>query len=85
MRTEYGSGGVDITWAVGLPLLRTTANGRTCDMTREGVGEMGRAGDNTTLDLGRVRVAALVGRARGFLVADANRYVWFVLAAAYVG
>jgi hypothetical protein len=45
---------------------------------------MRSTGDNSILELGRVGVTALVRRVRGYSAAEANRYVWFVLASAYV-
>ena len=52
-------------------------------MTREADGETRRIGD-TILELSSVCVGALVNRAQGFTAADATRYIWFLVAAAYV-
>jgi hypothetical protein len=75
---------IDSSWAHRLALPRTAANGRKCDVTREANGQTRRNGDNTIFELSRAGVAALVSRGRGFSDADATRYLWFLLAAAYV-
>jgi hypothetical protein len=53
-------------------------------VTREADGQTRRNGDNIILELSRVGLAALVSRAQGFAATDATRYVWFLVAAAYV-